>query len=312
MTSECEWCGRPVSQNDGRGRKRQFCSPSCRKAHARAANKKLSKAHGSFARGDVIEATCNRCGRDFSYAYKGWYRTKCGACNFHTQRRTKHCYECGEPHDCVGVYCVPCEIAQRKRMPAVEGSQGRRLRRCKMCAAKVFHSKTAQYCEDCAASRKRATGLAARARRQALVGTKIDNFDPVDLMHFYDWTCQCCGRETPRSFKGLGHDCEPIVFHIVSLQNGGHHTWDNSTLICRGCLNGWNAGNTLKFDGTGPKRAISSEEHNWPDKGIESQAEGGTALLMDLAHEPTDEDLEKWRALGWDGEFSEDPYEEDE
>ena len=49
------------------------------------------------------------------------------------------------------------------------------------------------------------------------------------------WNCQCCGKETPERLRGTTSARAPELDHIITLADGGAHTWGNVACACRNC-----------------------------------------------------------------------------
>ena len=75
-----------------------------------------------------------------------------------------------------------------------------------------------------------------RASRRAIErGAKADNIDPIKVFEMYKWRCHLCGDKTPKHLRGTYDDKAPELEHIVSLADGGSHTWGNVACACRRC-----------------------------------------------------------------------------
>jgi 5-methylcytosine-specific restriction endonuclease McrA len=49
------------------------------------------------------------------------------------------------------------------------------------------------------------------------------------------WKCHICGMKTMPALRGSNEDSAPELDHIVSLADGGSHTWANLACACRQC-----------------------------------------------------------------------------
>lgn len=76
----------------------------------------------------------------------------------------------------------------------------------------------------------------AKAKRRAISkGAEADNIDPIKVFERDKWRCHICGKKTPRELRGSMHNDAPELEHIVSLADGGSHTWGNVACACREC-----------------------------------------------------------------------------
>jgi 5-methylcytosine-specific restriction endonuclease McrA len=78
---------------------------------------------------------------------------------------------------------------------------------------------------------------AERAKRKARIrgAGETHNIDPIKVFDRDGWKCHICGIRTPRKHRGTYRDDAPELEHIVSLADGGSHTWGNVACACRKC-----------------------------------------------------------------------------
>lgn len=75
-----------------------------------------------------------------------------------------------------------------------------------------------------------------RAKRRAIErGSRAQSIDPIKVFERDKWKCHLCGVRTLKSKRGTFHDRAPELEHIVSLADGGTHTWGNVACSCRKC-----------------------------------------------------------------------------
>lgn len=242
MTYECEECGVGLARHDGPGQPRRFCSIYCSKKSARTRNRERLRALDVHPRrGELIISVCKKCGEAFDYTFQGWVRVICRAGCKPPVRSKGVCFACGADTPArTTSHCDRCKALPNERNRELAESKAfdpTCKRRCKDCSRRITRLPNASYCEECAASRERASRALSHAKGQMLGGARYECFDPIDLFHHYERTCQACGMETPWQFRGDAHPSAPIFFHIKPLADGGDHTRENCTLICRGCLN---------------------------------------------------------------------------
>ncbi len=72
----------------------------------------------------------------------------------------------------------------------------------------------------------------SRARRY---GVPYESVDPIKVLQRDRWRCQLCGIPTPKRLRGTFEPNAPEVDHIVSLAEGGEHSYRNTQCACRAC-----------------------------------------------------------------------------
>lgn len=72
-----------------------------------------------------------------------------------------------------------------------------------------------------------------KAKRRAAEGS--ENIDPIEVFTRDEWRCYICGIDTPRHERGTSSPTAPELEHVVSLADGGPHTWSNVACACRWC-----------------------------------------------------------------------------
>lgn len=72
-------------------------------------------------------------------------------------------------------------------------------------------------------------------RRARMLSTGADTIDPIKVFERDKWRCHLCGNRTPRRLRGTLESRAPELEHIVSLADGGTHTWGNVACSCRKC-----------------------------------------------------------------------------
>lgn len=91
-------------------------------------------------------------------------------------------------------------------------------------------------CDVCAEKhepvRLRMKAAAYRAKKR---NTQVEPIDPFKVLERDKWRCHLCGVKTPKSKRGTHDDRAPELEHIVSLADGGTHTWGNVACSCRKC-----------------------------------------------------------------------------
>jgi 5-methylcytosine-specific restriction endonuclease McrA len=120
-----------------------------------------------------------------------------------------------------------------------------RDRPCTQCGAPFRPPKTgggrARICSE--ESRKAARWIASRrgrknakAKRRAVErGARAERIDVLKVFDRDRWRCHICGIKTMKSKRGTCHPKAPELDHIVTLADGGSHTWGNVACACRSC-----------------------------------------------------------------------------
>lgn len=93
-----------------------------------------------------------------------------------------------------------------------------------------------QVCDACILDRKRRLKRVHKLKRRASKrGAEADRIDPIKVFERDKWRCHICGERTPQKYRGTQHDMAPELEHIVSIADGGTHTWGNVACACRRC-----------------------------------------------------------------------------
>jgi 5-methylcytosine-specific restriction endonuclease McrA len=75
-----------------------------------------------------------------------------------------------------------------------------------------------------------------KAKRKALLAkVTIEKVDPFVVFDRDKWKCQLCGVKTPLAKRGTYDDDAPELDHIVTLKDGGEHSYRNTQCACRRC-----------------------------------------------------------------------------
>jgi 5-methylcytosine-specific restriction endonuclease McrA len=77
----------------------------------------------------------------------------------------------------------------------------------------------------------------AKARRRARKkgSSRIERVSPLKVFERDGWRCGICGKLTLRTQRGKMHPRAPELDHIVTLADGGDHTYANTQCACRKC-----------------------------------------------------------------------------
>ena len=75
-----------------------------------------------------------------------------------------------------------------------------------------------------------------KAKRRAIErGLDADNIDPIKIFERDKWMCHICNKKTDITRRGTYEDKAPELDHIISLADGGAHTFGNVACSCRKC-----------------------------------------------------------------------------
>lgn len=156
-------------------------------------------------------------------------RAKCKHCGGRFNQRNGALY-CGD--DC---RVAAAEVARIDRERAAYVP---RTFNCKCCGAEVvthYGDVRTKYCG--AACMKRVTKKPGKKSRQArLRGARnVERVDPLKVFDRDGWRCGICGNLTLRSMRGKVHPRAPELDHIVTIADGGEHTYANTQCACRKC-----------------------------------------------------------------------------
>lgn len=197
----------------------------------------------------------------------GLHRLVCDGCHHEVERQVH-----GGKSD-AGRFCSRACAFRHKGMVAAERSalrriganeraaaRGRRSEQARQRIQRLIEAKLARVCSDCGATFDQRTHLgrpekrchgctmaaqarqeakarrSAKARRRALErGAAADHIDPLRVFARDCWRCHLCGCSTPQSLRGTTAPSAPELDHIVTLADGGQHTWGNVACACRAC-----------------------------------------------------------------------------
>lgn len=257
-TRECVRCSTPFQVIRRRGPEPRYCSHRCanRASVERRAGQAVVNPRGSAPREPY---PCEVCGQEYQRPTNkdgSFRRAKHAVCGS-TCREIKNdgrqywtpkvapCARCHAPfmpatqHQ---KYCgADCRLASVNEayLPAKALS-----RECTECGEVFFtHMPWAMVCgQQCRHQHKKKTDaykISRRTRdsrrRARMRGAKAERIDPIKVFERDKWCCHLCGKSTPMRLRGTQDDRAPELEHIVSLADGGSHTWGNVACSCRKC-----------------------------------------------------------------------------
>lgn len=195
---KCRTCGSHFEQKTGPGRRKLYCTPSCRPEV-----KRTPRPRKVIDRMCTIPGCGNRARSSVSpvcqshYA-KEWKDRRMAP--LREARAKRPCATCGEP---IG--------------------SGRATKYC------------GRECRDKGPVTRRIRRAVGRAYQASKRTDGVVQFDPIEVLERDKWTCQICGVKTPKSLRGLSAPRSPEVDHIIPLSKGGHHAPWNTQCLCRKC-----------------------------------------------------------------------------
>lgn len=184
------------------------------------------------------------CGRDCGLAFTGLQaalRRNRGIVRCTVMRARCSC--CSKPYTKKNgaIYCSDaCRLnaAEAVRVKKERAAYVPRQFKCKCCGAEVvtqYGQSHRLYCSRACMNRTvKRIGKKAREAKIRGVG-KVDRIDPTQVFDRDNWRCGICGKLTLRSMRGKMHPRAPELDHIVTLADGGDHSYANTQCACRQC-----------------------------------------------------------------------------
>ena len=91
-------------------------------------------------------------------------------------------------------------------------------------------------CDACLIEAKKVSRRISKALRRARTrGAQYEQIDPIKVFERDGWRCHMCGTKLKRKDRGTFKDMAPELDHIITLAEGGTHTWENVACSCRKC-----------------------------------------------------------------------------
>jgi 5-methylcytosine-specific restriction endonuclease McrA/predicted nucleic acid-binding Zn ribbon protein len=200
------------------GNKGLFCSREC--SYLKRWNDKWRRKAIRVLRAVLLSKRhCVVCNEEFYPGSPASLIVVCGdECRKeHARQKAARYYQ---PKPVLEVVCRVCGIV----FPA-EGHGPRENRRvCSPACRKKWQNKY-RSCYDREQTRRRKRVIAAG-----------EKFNPFEVFHRDDWTCQLCGEPVKRD-KKVPDPLAPVIDHIIPISKGGQHTVRNvqcAHFICNG------------------------------------------------------------------------------
>lgn len=193
------------------------------------------------------------CSRDCAFKnYKNWYVTHYRGVKKEEKAikiicYLKECVGCGNrfhTHDNRNVYCnKSCyPLDERKEVIKNRRIEEHKLKpsiNCSVCNVNFtrLYKNASSICSDnCVKEKERTIKRIEKGKRRAIErGLESDNIDPIKIFERDKWTCHICNKKTDKNKRGTYEDKAPELDHIISLAEGGTHTFGNVACSCRKC-----------------------------------------------------------------------------
>lgn len=258
----CRTCGNQfMAVSPTRGYCQQKCTPGhiakmARKREKRSSAALKPKPDKPITHTDFVCVVCSK-----TFRPKHAERTKCcsRACGLELvgftagARKTGarvsvsvnrcRCINCGSRFTAISLACGYCSDDCRKAIANAKDRQrgecAHRLvtRVCLECATiftPEYGNKHTTFCSDACLSRAMRRNSKQR-RRAKTSGATSEAVSAIKVFDRDGWRCMICRKATPRSKRGTTNARAPELDHIVSLADGGQHTYANTQCSCRAC-----------------------------------------------------------------------------
>ena len=229
-TRTCKHCGKTFVAPNPSGKQRAgkstwaaYCSRACSVA-----------AHTTFKYGTAKEA---------KRAEHDRWRMRRGIASLPPVPDAIECAVCGitfKPRSHLTRVCSStCRTKDERRRAASYGAAKKPLveRRCEECGNQFtpeYGNKHRNFCSEfcCHKHVKRIAKSKRRARER---GATSESVDPLKVFRRDKWVCHLCGKKTVQKLRGLPFPDAPELDHIVTLADGGAHTYANTACSHRKC-----------------------------------------------------------------------------
>lgn len=232
---DCAFCGKEFGpMPPGKAKQKTYCSRIC----AQSVNRRTD------------EAECELCGKPFKQ--NRFNKRFCGYSCSNNRRKYK-------PDTAIEIEAIKRIAKARKKKIRRIASLHRMIEssrqvvcNCSVCGSE-FNRRIGflRYCSDeCRATgykavrkrkmhteKGRATRRRAKAKRRAIErgANGAESIDPIAVFERDKWRCHICGVKTDRRLRGTSAALAPELDHIVTIAEGGSHTYGNVACSCRSC-----------------------------------------------------------------------------
>lgn len=250
----CKNCGSKFS-----GRKKAFCDIQCCRKYSN--RKKNGEDLSVFCDKSSIdkktkpEKECSNCGKHFKPKNNGgstgnkeqtYCSKKCAGEAIRKKSEPKRQEEKKQKEERAKIRAKNIENKRNKKIEEKK-EKDKLAAKCKSCGKEITqtYKNCKKYCDICIKEKKKTASKKykkryahnrshkKRAERFNVIYEKINR---VKVFDSDNWTCQCCGKKTPKSLmKSFGHPDAPTLDHIKPISIGGDHLYYNLQLLCREC-----------------------------------------------------------------------------
>lgn len=176
----------------------------------------LARIRAAWLHGSTDYADCKDCGKRYR---KRANKARCIRCVNGLTARIRPCTHCG----------LSFEQARRWQRLCSEWC----AQAAKKAAAAKGRSKL--RATDQGKAKRRAEKNRYKSLRRSRVGASGESIDPIAVFERDGWRCHICKQRTPKKLRGSTEDRAPELDHIITLFDGGSHTWANVACACRQC-----------------------------------------------------------------------------
>ena len=242
----CKNCGKKFN-----GRKKKFCDMQCcRKYSNRKKNGEdltLFCDKSSIDKKTKPEKECPNCGKYFKPKNNGgstgtkeqtFCSKKCAGEAIRKKSEPKRQEEQKQKEE-------RAKIRENKRNKKIEEKKKKNTlaTKCKSCGKEIVqtYKNCKRYCDHCLKERKKSyrkkySHNKSHKKRAEKFNVKYEKINRVKVFKNNKWTCQCCGKKTPKHLmKSFDHPDAPTLDHIKPISIGGDHLYYNLQLLCREC-----------------------------------------------------------------------------
>lgn len=215
----CRHCGKGFRKG-AKAKFAHYCAPECR-----AEAKRVKRKARGYPLAPLRAMTCVGCQQGYSTRHpeQRFCNKKCA---WTTKRKPR--------------LLIEAEVAALRRIARYIEKPALFRCACKGCGQPIIARHNGglpkQKCAACLTEGRLRCKRVARSRRRAIErGSQADRIDPIAVFERDKWKCHLCGCKTPRAKRGTYHPRAPELDHVVTLADGGTHTWGNVACACRAC-----------------------------------------------------------------------------
>jgi len=219
-------------------KEKRYCTRKCNQAAIRKNKTSVSRAEyvAKTRENAASKFTCECCGIEAFRTMSGTNKAK----GFVNRWCSMICRSAAAAQAEARQSTVAKEIAALKRIARhVERAMMFRCH-CVHCGSEMIVRRNGglhkKVCDACSAEKIRLARRVSKLKRRASHRTAdSDSINPIRVFERDRWRCHICGVLTLQKLRGTYHDRAPELEHIVSLADGGSHTWGNVACSCRKC-----------------------------------------------------------------------------